>query len=149
MTLPYAALGVRPGARDCTVPAGLERRGVVLLKGLRRQLQHGTAGEPAYIQYPDGLPADGRETERLPLRWMECVFRKGRGKEGTRCNTMVFEYLQPQSLVSHSSDCLKVGCVILIQYTVFQIQHISPHVPLAVRSVCALKKKSGVAKHWL
>ncbi len=31
-----------------------------------------------------------------------------------------------------------------------QIQRISPHSPLAFRSVCALKKKSGVhTQHWL
>lgn len=31
MALPYAALGVRAGARHCTVPAGLELQGVGLM----------------------------------------------------------------------------------------------------------------------
>ncbi len=37
-----------------------------------------------------------------------------------------------------------------MQYTFCQIQRISPHGPLAVCSVCALKKQSGVhTQHWL
>lgn len=67
MALPYAALGVRAGARHCTVPAGLELQGVELMTartGLSRQLQHGTPGEPAHIQHR--VSADDKETERLP-----------------------------------------------------------------------------------
>lgn len=71
MVLPYAALGVRAGAQHCTVPAGLELQGA----GLSRQLQHATPGEPADIQHCDGLPADDREAERLPLSAGRSVFK--------------------------------------------------------------------------
>lgn len=78
MALPYAALGVRAGARHCAVPAELELQGLGIMTartGLSRQLQRGTLGEPADMQHADGLPADDRETERLLLHWTECVFK--------------------------------------------------------------------------
>ncbi|KAL7384267.1 hypothetical protein ABVT39_027241 [Epinephelus coioides] len=98
MALPYAALGVRAGAQHCTVPAGLELQGVGFMTaqtGFSRQLQRGTSGEPVDIQHADGLPADDRETERLPLCWIECVLKKELSEEVSRCDTMGFDNLQP------------------------------------------------------
>ena len=78
MALPYTVLGVRAEAQHCTVPAGLELQGAGLTTaqtGPSRQLRLGTPGEAAAIQHADGLPADDGETERLPLHWIQCVFK--------------------------------------------------------------------------
>ncbi len=54
------------------------------------------------------------------------------------------------SIPSARVPSLMVKPAILIQNTFSQIQRISPHGPLAVRSVCALKTKSGVhTQPWL
>lgn len=45
---------------------------------------------------------------------------------------------------------LKVESAVLVQWTFCQIQQLSPHGPLAISSVCALKKKLGVhTQFWL
>ncbi len=95
--------------------------------------------------------SDNRRRDLAVFMLFSC-FTTDRGlcKETCKILQIDFKLRKFRSSLSLFLFLKKVESKILIQYTLCQIQRISPHSPLAFRSVCALKKQPGVhTQPWL